>query len=785
MNKQSELIADLVEAALDLDPAERRNFLERGCGDNRALRAEIESLLKFQTPARDFIEKPAYHIAAESFTGEGELRAGQEMGGYKILSLLGEGGMGDVYLAEDAQLGRTVAIKLVKRVFHGLPAGGQFEQEERILAALNHPHIAHLYGVAVTGDGRPYIVMEYVEGEPLDRFCEARAISLVARLELFRKICSAVSYAHQHLVIHRDLKPANIRVTAEGEPKLLDFGIAKLLDDAADSDRSRALAGMMTPEYASPEQARGESLTTASDIYSLGVIFYQMLTGEKPYRLTNRKSGEDIARTITETEPRLPSHQPSAISNRKSLSGDLDSIALRAMEKNPAQRYLTVAQFSEDIRRHLEGFPVVARKGTWTYRTGKFLRRHTVGTVAVAIVAGTLLGGIFATTQQARRADRQRARAERRFQDVRKLANSLIFDVHDAIENLPGSTSARALIVQEALQYLDSLAQESHDDPSLQRELAAAYIRVGNVQGNPSNSNLGDTAGALRSYQRAQEIAEQLLAISSGDAAARRSLALVKEKMGDLQALAGDIPAAVATTRASLTLFREIAQAASEDRNAQRSLAISHIKMGDLLGNPNMRNAGDFASAMANFHTSLAILQTLAQADPADLKTGRFLGLVYERTGSVEEAQKDVAAAEESYRKSQQIREKLARDWPDNAMLARDAAIAQEKIANVQIMRGDLGAALANREKSLEAFRVLYQADPKNVMSKLSLAISHIHLGDLLSEPGLARSEDAAQNYRAAIAILQPLLETDPQHTRAQDALHESEEKLQQLQAAR
>ncbi len=776
MNEESERVAELVEEALELEPTERLNFLDRACDGNNELRSEVESLLRFQAPAREFIERPAYQIAAGSLAAEDdELKAGTRLGVYEIVSLLGEGGMGQVYLAEDRQLGRTVAIKLVKRALHGAQIGAQFETEERILAALNHPHIAHLYGVAVTPDGLPYFVMEYVEGEPLDRYVAARPSSLPARLALFRKICSAVSYAHQRLVIHRDLKPANIRVTPAGEPKLLDFGIAKLLDS---TDEQTPLDRIMTPEYASPEQARGEPLTTASDVYSLGVILYELLTEQKPHRLTSRRP-EEIARALTEQTPSAPSVARRSEAN--SLRGDLDSIVLMAMQKEPERRYSSVAQFADDLRRHLEGWPVSARRKTWPYRSGKFIQRHKVGATAALLIALALLAGIVATTKQARRADRQRARAEHRFQEVRNLANSLIFNLHDAIENLPGSTAAREMIVQEALKYLDSLAREAQDDPALQHELVSAYIRVGNVQGNPNNANLGDTAGARRSYDQARRIAEHLTKLSPTDRKATRDLGVISEKVGDLQSIAGDLTGAVASTRESLAIFQTLAQTDPTNQTAQRSLAISQIKMGDVLGNPNLPNAGEAAGALAHYRSALALLATLEKAQPVDEKTSRFLGIAHERVGTMLELQGEIASAEESYRESQRIREKLAVQHPQDAAAARDAAIAQEKMANIQTTRGDLAAALTNREKSLATLRALFEADPKNVQSQISLAISHIHLGDLLggtAGPSLERREEARRSYGAAVAILTPLAEKDVPDRRAQESLAEARGKL-------
>lgn len=792
--ERAERLAELVESALELDPESWPAYLEEACAGDDDLRAEVESLLGYRAQATDFIETPAYQTNADVFADDEfrQLKAGERIGDYEILSLLGEGGMGDVYLARDAELGRTVAIKLVKQGFGRGPLVRQFQHEARILAGLNHPHIARLYGTGIAPAGAPFFVMEYVEGERLEEYCAKRHLSIADRLALFRKLCSAVACAHQHLIIHHDLKPANIRVTPEGEPKLLDFGIARLLDDEAAlaAEQPVALAGVMTPEYASPEQVRGEIITTASDVYSLGVILYQLLAGKKPYRITSRKP-EEIARTITQHAP-PPSvavaGQPSELSSPKILRGDLDAIVLMAMHREPSQRYTSATELSQDIQRHLARLPIAARKDTWGYRAGKFVARHKVGVAAGILVTLTLVGGIVATMRQARRADRQRAHAERRFQDVRNLANSLMFDLHDAIEHLPGSTPARELIVKEALQYLDSLAQEASDDPSLQRDLVRAYIRVGNVQGAPSNPNLGDTAGALRSYAHAREIAEDLIARDEDDREARRSLGVVKEKIGDLRAVGGDLAGAVANTRASLEIFHSLAEAAPDRTRAQRSLAISHIKLGDVLGNPNLPNNKDPAGAMEHYRHALTILAALDHEEPQDLRTRRFLGLIHERIGTIQEAQDEMAAADESYRRSQQIRAALAREHSDNAALVRDAAIAEEKMGNVQAAAGDLPGALQSRERSLEIFQRLVSQDPQDVQSQLSLAISHLHLADLLGgqgRPNLGRQDAAMENYRRAVEILTPLAEkNDPPDRRAREYLAEAREKLGQLQAA-
>jgi serine/threonine protein kinase len=411
-------VAELVKSGLELEPGKWPAFLKETCGSDAALRAEVESLLEFQQVARGFMQEPAVNLAARSLVPDRELRSEETIGDYKILSLIGRGGMGDVYLAQDRQLRRQVALKIVRPGMDSDDLLRRFQREEQILASLNHPNIARLYGGAVTSDGLPYFVMEHVDGPRLDQHCSEKQLSIRERLALFQKVCAAVTYAHQRLVIHRDIKPSNIRVTAEGEPKLLDFGIAKLLDSARSTIAEQTMTfAALTPEYASPEQVRGETMTTTGDVYSLGVVLYKLLTGQSPYRTrTNRP--DEITRAITEQNPERPStavgkDQPSDLRNLKSLRGDLDNIVLMALRKEPERRYQSAGQFSADIQRHLEGLPVIARKDTFVYRASKFSARNKVGVAAAAGVFLAIVAGLTVSVWQARVAARERDEARR------------------------------------------------------------------------------------------------------------------------------------------------------------------------------------------------------------------------------------------------------------------------------------------------------------------------------------------------------------------------------------
>lgn len=812
---QWQKVKELFQSALERAPEERHAFLVDACQGDDLLVHEVSSLLKFDDRADAFIETPAT-VVPGLFIPQPTKFVGRRIGPYQILKELGQGGMGAVCLAEraDKQYQQRVAVKFVRPGLDSAFITNRFLSERQILANLDHPNIANLLDGGTTDDGSPYLVMEFIDGLPIDHYCDVHKLPIKERLRLFTTICAAVAHAHRNLIIHRDLKPSNVLVTDQGIPKLLDFGIAKILS----SDPSRSLTDhtaanvrLMTPDYASPEQVRGDSITTSSDIYSLGVLLYKLLTGHHPYRM-KKNLAQEIERVVCEQDPERPSTivsrtgdesstngssrvtvTPVSVSNdrdtepgklRRLLGGDLDNIVLMAMRKEPQRRYLSVEQFSEDIHRHLEGLPVVARKDTLAYRTEKFVSRHKFGVAAVAIVLLTLVAGIVGTTWQARVARSERARAEQRFNDVRRLANSFMFEIHDSVQNLPGSTGTRQLLVTRALEYLNSLAHESQDDPSLQRELVAAYIRIGNVQGNPNNANLGDTAGAMQSYRRALIIAGQLAAANPNDPQARRSVGIVREKMSDVQSVTGDIAGAVESAQSSWTAFKALADSDPGNRAAQQSLGISYIKVGDVLGNPNFPNNKDQAGSLRNYLSSLSIFQSLDKSDPNDPKIRRLLALVYERIGTMHEADGNIVSARENYLESQSIRQGLATSAPENTELSRDLAVAHEKIGNVMIAMGNLPAALESRRKSLEIFSQLAKSDPGNAQARQSLAISYMHLGELYGNPdapNLGQRSEATRNYRAAMEILKALKESDPSDTKTQTTIDRINGLMQRL----
>jgi len=487
--------AELFKRALDHPPEGRAAFLDHACRNDLEVRREVELLLKFNDDGDEFLEQPAIEVALKSFLS-GALKPNQHIGAYKVLSHLGSGGMGDVYVADDEKLNRRVALKLVRFGIGGEETARHFRREAQILASLNHPNIAQLYDAEITPDGFSFLIMEYVEGVRIDKYCDDNHLSINDRLEKFRGVCGAVHYAHQRLVIHRDIKPANILITKGGEPKLLDFGIAKLLDPetAMAGEQTVTFAAVMTPEYASPEQVRGETMTTASDVYSLGVLLYELLTGQRAYRIKDRNPAE-IARVITEQEPARPStaiarrggSSKSQIPNPKVLRGDLDNIVLKAMRKEPQRRYASVEQFSDDIRRYLEGRPVTARKGTFNYRAGKFVRRNKVAVTTSGLVLLAVIAGLVVALSQAEIARRQRDLAQHekvKAQRINEFLQRMLSFSNQSVTSAWPVAERRDVTVNDMLdQITPQVEAELTDQPDVraqvERTLGNAYASQG------------------------------------------------------------------------------------------------------------------------------------------------------------------------------------------------------------------------------------------------------------------------------------------------------------------
>jgi eukaryotic-like serine/threonine-protein kinase len=792
--EREELVFDLLEIAADLDPSARQKLLDQRSAEDTSLQHdqvidEVRELLEAndQARAKGFLQAPL--ILSDGEKESQSLAVGQRLDGYEILSFIGAGGMGEVYRARDEELNCDVAIKLVKGGFRNREAIRRFRQERRILGQLKHPNIAGVHKGGETADGAPYLVMEYVCGKPVTEYATEHELSINDRLKLFQQVCAAVAYAHQRLVIHRDIKPSNILVTESGTPKLLDFGIAKLFDPTH-ANGSEAITNtvmrIMTPEYASPEQVRFDEVTTASDVYSLGVLLYELLTGHRPYRFRSRKPDE-VARVICEQEPQRPSasvaefalrnaesktrageanksvttNPQSAVRNPKSLKGDLDNIILKALRKEPARRYASVSEFSEDIRRHLEGLPVTARKDTFTYRASKFVGRNKIAVAAAIIVSVSLIGGIIATASEARVARAERTRAERRFNDVRRMADSFMFELNDEIEK--GPTKAREMLVKKALEYLDNLAREAGGDPSLRRELATAYLRVGDIQGRPYHPNLGQTDNALTSYRKALAI---LGPLATRDSGTQRDLATIHERIGNIQLRNGQWKEAQTENEEALRIRQDLLGLNPTSAEAQREVADSYLYVGDAQ-QVGCIDADCGRKALASQREALEIRQTLAHADAtnSDLlrdvaQASTRVGFRLSYLGKLTKDEQYFRQALESQRHSLSIRERLAADNPINATDRRNVADEYMLYADAQLQSGDTAGAFANYRRSLEMFKALRSADPYNNEAERDLCNIYLKLAGAWKQ---TRKKSAAiENYRLAAGITQQLLSSDP-----------------------
>jgi serine/threonine protein kinase len=764
-------VKDLLATALEVAPTERATYLDQHCSGDDLLRRDVELLLRREHEAdSQFLgERFFAEVTATLLPEEDNPWVGRRVGAYQIVEQIGAGGMGEVYRAfrADDQYRKEVALKVIRA---GQDSGSvitRFKNERQILAGLEHPNIARLLDGGTTEEGTPYLVMELIEGQPIGEYCDERKLSIADRLKLFAQVCAAVQYAHQRLIIHRDIKPGNILVTGDGVPKLLDFGIAKILDVDAGPGRPESTLTMfrlLTPQYASPEQVRGEPITTASDVYSLGVVLYELLTGRSPYPKTD-DTYQATVHAVCEFEPVKPSTvvrsrktpgRSSTLASdsesqarvrasdklAKQLRGDLDNIVLMALRKEATRRYASPEQFAADIRRYLERVPVLAHTDTWRYRTSKFVVRHKAGVAGATMVALILIAGIIITMREARI-------AKRRFDDVRALANSLIFDVHDSIKDLPGSTPARKVIVDRALQYLNVLAHESAGDVDLQRELAAAYERVGSVQGDYLENNLGDSEGTLASYKKALDLRKQINA-ASNDWNDRLALAqdyrLVAHQLwanGDPRGARDPIARAIAISEA-------INSEKPNNSKILYELAFDHEVSGRV-GYPGDSLANQ--KVVQDYRRALAVDEVALKIKPEDVRTLHGYSMDLSDIASILEGS-DAREALKSYEKAMEINRKLTLLSPD-LRYQRSVAIAYGCIASVYDDLGDYPSAVENNMKDLAIYQDLVRADPKNALLRQGLAITYMNTSASLMRAGrIALATDYSNRGHEIMRVL-------------------------------
>ncbi|MFN7934481.1 MAG: serine/threonine-protein kinase [Bryobacteraceae bacterium] len=502
-------VPDLFAEVADLSGPDRaRYFTERGI--SQELRAEVESLLEFDSRGSRDLTDSVRRIAQKALPPD-HPGIPEQCGPYKLIRTIGTGGMGAVYLAErtDGEIRQQVAVKLLRWDIERPAWRDRFLRERQLLANLSHPSIARLLDAGHTG-GRPYLVMEYVEGIPIDAY--ARKLDIRGRVALFARVCEGVSHAHRHLIIHRDLKPSNILVDTSGQPKLLDFGIAKVLSDT--SDATRTVERMLTPNYASPEQLRGAAQTTATDIYSLGAVLYKILTGHSPHE---GEAGTSQALEVASGTKSIPL----ASSLNPSIASDLDFVLRKALRHEPEERYATVDELAADLRAFLDRKPVQARAGDKYYVARKLLRRYWVPATAAAVTVVGLTAGLLI-------ANSERTKAQKRFAQVRQLANQVLA-LDNLMVGLQGSTQARHEIVRMSKEYLEALEPDAHRDQDFALEVGNSYLQLARAQGVPTTPNLGNAKEAEASLLKGQGIVDQVLTASPNNSKALLTSASIAE----------------------------------------------------------------------------------------------------------------------------------------------------------------------------------------------------------------------------------------------------------------
>jgi serine/threonine protein kinase len=757
-----EQVEKLFNAAVEKSAEERNFFLDEACGNDAELKREVESLLA-QAESVSSPIAAAVSEAAESFSIL-ENRIGKHIGPYRIVAVVGQGGMGTVYKAvrDDDQFSKQVAIKIVKRGMDVDPVIHRFRQERQILAALEHPNIARLLDGGTTEDGLPYFVMEYIDGSNILQYCRNKQLSVSQRLKVFHDICMGVQHAHQRLIIHRDIKPANILVDADGVPKLLDFGIAKLLSPDASMEMPTAtmtILRFMTPDYASPEQVRGMPISTATDVYSLGAVLYQLLTGQRPHNLKNYTPTEiERAICVEKTEkpsvastrsPNVPARLP------RILAGDLDNIVLMAMRKEPERRYQSAGQLAEDINRYLRKLPVIAQRDTFTYRAGKFARRHKLALMAAMLVVLSLTGGIVAALHQAHK-------AERRFQEVRKLANTFLFEFYETIRNLPGSTDAREMIVRTALEYLDRLSKEAPGDPSLKWELAEAYQKVADIQGDPRAGNLGHPEKALESYSKSLALIRELRDEEADNLRVLRSLATCLYKVGDLKVEMGNIRGGTETLRDAVAASEE----AYALKTGTRDDSLLLIRAERLLADAILKSRNP-VEALAIERRALVLSEQMVHDFPDDFSR-HHLALTLIRVGEAQIETGDLPAGIATYKKALEIRTDLIKRNPADPYMRREWRLLNIWLGNHYggmdtFNLGDRQTAEEYYRKALSIAEELAAEDPKNAAFQHDLSICYAKVGQILSE---SKPDEAVLYIEKAVTINEKLLAASPREFR-------------------
>lgn len=738
------LVRELFDLALAQPEPERAALLHSSAAPPE-VRREVESLLAHAAQATAAAGDPGGFLARPA-DAPASAQAGQRLGPWRLVEPLGSGGMGEVWLAQrcDGAYDGEAAIKLLRPGMDSAAVLQRFAQERQALARLTHPHIARLYDAGLSPDGRPYVVMERVPGLPLDVACAA--LPLTQRLALFLQLCDAVAHAHRQLLVHRDLKPGNVMVTAQQQVKLLDFGIAQALDLPADGGEP-TLQRPFTPSHASPEQVRGEPVGTATDVYSLGVLLYQLLTGQRPYGREARTPVE-LAQAVLDEAPTTPAGLP----------GDLAPILLKALEKDPARRYASVDALAADLRAHLAGYPVSARAPTPGYRLARFVGRNrlAVGLAGLALLA--LTGGLVGTLTQMRTAQAAQARAEARFAQLRELSRQLVFRYHDEIATLPGSLATREALLQDALRYLDGLAAELgpelHRQPQLARELAESYSRIATLQGDGFSPSEEQLDAARRNIDKAIALQPHYVDALAGDAAVLREAGDMFQGRALLASRAGRLTDSVQALQQARALVERAHRLQPDDTQNLALLATLIGRTGLLQGgNPLQPQLGDLPAAGQSLQQASALFTQLRERQPEHAEWAHQAAWARQLLASWALLSGDLALAQQAADDMLALRDAALRAAPDNIHYRYQHALARSPAARIFSEAGEHERALRLLDEGIATLQQALASDPRNQAARRDLVLLRF---------GRARADWVAHPDAARARALQRALDDFP-----------------------
>ena len=756
-------IQPILAALIDAPLAQRAALLASLCRDDSQLRAEVEALLACEDELPEQLPDALFQSLAEPPPQAS--RIGEGVGAFEIESCLGEGGSSVVYAARRVNdFTQRVAIKLL-RDHAGVAVARRFAIERETLSRLSHPHIGKLFDAGTLSDATPYLVLELVQGRVWAQWLSEERPPLRERITKFLSICGAVEYAHQQLLVHRDIKPGNLMIDREGRAMLLDFGIAKLLGDSSSATLTRDGGFALTPAYAAPEQLRGEPVSTATDVYGLGLVLFETLTARHAF-----DTGGVVSATQRMRDPALLPKRPSQVAAAtpaiaalaeipanhavpaQLLRGDLDNIVMKALDPEPARRYASVAALASDLRAWLEGRPVSARAQGWRYVAAKFVRRHPIGTALTLAALMAIATALIIATQETRRARRHLAEA-------RTLAHDILTEYPEQIAELPGSLPVQARMVHDAVRYLDSLRAVAGEDGALLHELAAGYLRIGDLQGNPYTANLGDVAGAQVSYSQAQLALDQWRQLSLNAPGMAILQARLSSRMAALDHQQSRLAVSDRGFRKALDEFAALPPDARDAAVLQEHAATLDFH-GDLLGNSEQASLLDAEAGTEKHAQARQMLADGLVRHPHDFGLQLGYATSLERAGDDAFFARDLALATTRYRESMQRIETLLADHPTRVSVRRGLAGLNARLSQVLDLDGKRDAAIAASAQSVAIIEALLASDPTNDNLRQGAGAGLGVLAKMLIRAG--RFAEAGPAIDRQIAVNQHRLETSP-----------------------